>query len=345
MLQVVFVSIWFLNLIFLFFKKKSKIVIGMSICLSIYVYFHNVGSNDFFKYSLIYSGRIKSEMEPGYDLLMRIGNIIGLSFQEFQGIVASVCLLLIIMIFSKLSQNYHCFFTYYFIYQYFADLNFFRNFIMRTILFFAIYMLMQKKKKIFILLLLIASLFHSSALIYIPLILVNSETQLTKKTIKIFAVSILVFCFIVFIAGNNWTWLGVLATVILGEESEKIYYYFTTSTRLGFLLYFSLYFAFLIYILSTKHKLHNSKVTIFNWTYYINLYCLISFPMIMLNTNFYRIYNNLFFLNITYSAIVLEQYERTTGKYYGEIIKLLLINYLYRLPLVQAWNQRFLILK
>jgi len=220
---------------------------------------------------------------------------------------------------------------------------------MRTTLFLAFYFLINRKKSYFVLFVVIASQFHRTALLYLPIVFFDIKRDLSRKTLRICAFSIIMLCFVAFILGNNWTWVIKVASVFLSGEPQKLTYYFTTTTHFGFLIYFGLFATNIFIIINSKYNKETTekydKSLLYRWTYYINLYCMISFPLIMINTNFYRIFNNIYFLNLVYYASVLERHGRATGGYYKWIFEILFSSYLYRLPIVQAWNQKFLILK
>lgn len=346
---IIFNCIWLLNIVFVLRKRRSRLVTAISFVYACYIYFYNTGSNDYERYTWIYSGAIESEVEQGFLFLIKIGNSLGLTFQQFQGIVGSTCLLLILIAYSKFCNNYHYLFAFYFIYQYFADLNLLRNFIMRTILLLAFCFLINRRKSYFVLFTVIASLFHRTALLYLPIVFFNIKKDMSRKTLKICAACIIMLCFATFMLGNNWAWVLNIASVFLREEPQKPAYYFTTSTHFGFLIYFGLFAVNLFIIIGSKDNKRAGetydKYLLERWTYYINLYCMISFPLIMINTNFYRIFNNIYLVNLIYYASVLERYDRAGGRYYKKFFEILFSNYLYRIPVVQAWNQKFLILK
>ena len=258
----------------------------------------------------------------------------------------------------------------YFTYQYFADLDLLRNFIMRAFLTAGIYMLVKRKKIPFVVCVFIAFLFHRTALLYLPLVFFDVDKALSKKIIKSFVTVIITLCIIGFVFGNNWSWIINIAAPILGENSQKLSYYFTTKTRLGFLIYFVLYiYNYSTIILSAyngdtnisysdgktviiktagrdvqgeKVRIQNNEL--FLWSKYINLYCLLSFPLIMMNENFYRIFNNIYFINLIYYSKVLDSYNSTTSEYYFRVIQFFVGNLLYRLPFVQGNDQKKFIL-
>ncbi len=370
MITILFNVIWLLNLFFLFIKKKSRMVEATSIAISFYIYFYNQSSNDYQRYSWIYNGNLKNGVEPGFLLLVNIGNRLGLSQNQFQGFIASIALIVILYVYSRYSNNFHFFFAMYFTYQYFADLDLLRNFIMRAFLTAGIYMLVKRKKIPFVVCVFIAFLFHRTALLYLPLVFFDVDKALSKKIIKSFVTVIITLCIIGFVFGNNWSWIINIAAPILGENSQKLSYYFTTKTRLGFLIYFVLYiYNYSTIILSAyngdtnisysdgktviiktagrdvqgeKVRIQNNEL--FLWSKYINLYCLLSFPLIMMNENFYRIFNNIYFINLIYYSKVLDSYNSTTSEYYFRVIQFFVGNLLYRLPFVQGNDQKKFIL-
>lgn len=344
MLLIVFNIFWIANLVCVLLKKKNRALSVATFIFLCIIYFYNTQSNDYERYIWIYGGEIRSEIEPGFLFVLDVFSRLGYTFQQIQGIIATICLFTIIIVYRKFSDNYHLFFTFYLIYQYFADLNLLRNFVMRTFIFVAIYFLINGKRMHFVILLVVAMLFHRTALIYLPLALINPEKKISPKLIKMFAGIILTGCVTVFIFGNNWTWIYNIAARFLSDEVQKLSYYFTTTTHYGFLIYFGLHLINFYVVLTMRRKeLENDKLQ--KWTTYLNYYSFLFFPLIMLNNNFYRLYNNLYLINLVCYVKNLDSYSKTTTGYYKCVLKVLIANYIYRLPVVQAWDQKFKILE
>ena len=314
----------------------------------VYIGFMNTGSNDYDHYVWMYNGW-HSDTESGFVDLLELSNKVGLSFAQFQGLILTFCILIDLYVFSRFSDNYNMFFALYCIYQFFSDVNLLRNTLMKSFILLALYFLIKNQKVFFALLIVFASFIHRTAIVYLPLLFFNTDKPISKKTLKILISSITLICSILFIIGNRFEWLYNIAANYYNNSMEKVNYYFTTSTRFGFLVYFALHLSCLILIINNKKEIMYldesiDKQKLCNWVYIFNIYALVSFPLIMMNINFFRIYNNLYFVNIISFAVIIDCYNKLTRSYYIKVILFLFINIIYILPIIQGSNQRDLIL-
>jgi len=172
--------------------------------------------------------------------------------------------------------------------------------------------------------------------------------RFNKKMVVKYAAAIgMYICVVNYILGNKWLLLRSIAKIYLGEKSEKFDYYFSTMTRFGFMIYFVLFALYFFIIYFTQDRVAHYKFYKFNdfskLVYYVNWFVILSFPMIMINLDFHRLANGIYFINIIFFSILIEA-NKKSEKYYIWLIILVFCNYLWRLPIVQGWDQKYLIL-
>lgn len=342
---VLFYVFHLLNVLFLFFRKKSKLLTAATFAVLIYIYYNNTGNNDYLPYLAMYKHTERFSVEPGYILLMKAAQHFSLDFNSFYCIICTACLTIIMAVYRKFSDDFQLFFSVYLIYQYFEDLNVIRNFIIRALIIVAFYYLYKGKKLHFVALTAIGALFHQTAIFYLPLVIYGNKKKFSIRAIKVMAAVVFLLCIVIFITGNNFSWLyNTLSSRLMGNDS-KLDYYFTTSTRFGFILYFFLHLGN-IYIMRSSLSIMNleneKERSLYELAEFVNLYVISSFPLIMMNINFYRLYNNIFVLNYIVYAILLKNCKKDA--YYFTLLKILGLNMLYALPIVHGSNQKQLVL-
>ena len=350
--NILFYSILALNILCVLMKKKSKIVTLASILIAIYISFENTGSGDYGMYVYLYDGGIEYG-EIGYSLLQRLTYAMGLTFNELQGIICTIALIIILYVFSKYSNNYQLFFALFFISEFFINVNVLRSYIARAFLLLGFHFLMNGKKMKYVLLVMLAISFHVTSVLYLPLVFLVGRDYSSKKAKRVMgtlALIILMLCVVVFVLGNKFTWLYNIMVIIMPSMQDKFDAYFTTSTRFGFMLYFMLHAGnlFLHSIGSKQMSQDQSASSMSNKIYHfsgiVNLYTILFFPLIMMNTNFCRVLNNIFFLNVIYYAMFLDSYKKATIDYYKTLISMFAVTLCSTFPLVHASNQRQAIL-
>lgn len=352
-LNIVFYTIWLLNIAFTILKKKSKLLSTTSFLMVAYLYMTSNSTTDYNNYMYIYANSelYSGIIEPGYLILMKFFNLLGVDFNIFYGEIAIICLLIILYVFNKFSDNYQLFYSVFFMYKCFESYNIIRNYIMQAFLLLGIYFLIKSEKGKYLISCGLAFLNHRTAISYLPMVAYNEKKPFSMRFIKYFSLVIALLCVFIFLTGNNFQWLYSLVSSLAGDSmAEKVDYYFTTSTRLGFLLYFVLHLGDILICHTCQKKVINSyereslQYKLFKFTQFANLYCLVSFPLIMMNMNFYRIYCSIHFLNMINYSVILDSHKGTTRRYYRDLIMIFLLNLCYMLPIVQAANQRGLML-
>ena len=176
----------FLNLIFAFRNKQSKIVVILSL-LAIIMFSGGAGpeyssfnhSRDYLNYQSMYerveSIGITDNPQMGFTLLMKLGNLLNLDFFKFRLIVITVCLILLYkLVIKRYSYNSNFIILMYMLYPMIIDSEHLRNFIAMTIFLISIRFL-EKKSFVnnvkFLIMILLATSFHTAFFLYVFLVL------------------------------------------------------------------------------------------------------------------------------------------------------------------------------
>jgi hypothetical protein len=321
----------FLNFIYAFTKKRSKLLIFITMA-GIILLIGGAGPNyssfnhsrDYINYSISYANaehiNIFDNYNFGYNLLMKIGNLLNLDFFIFRLLIITICLILIYnFIIKKYSLNNHYVLLMYLAYPLIIDSEQLRNFIAMTLMFIALQYLKNKSFKNnvkYLLLILISSSFHFAFMLYSLFLLKGMKNR--KLLIKLLIFTTLIFTFIAVINNNNIPFLNLIIGVI---EDDKVIGYLTSKTNLGYLMPILLHSlsVLLLYwssrIIKRKSTLicHNSKENLLNniqqelsyvdLVLWINIICILFFPLFIINLQFYRLIRNLLILNFVVYSI------------------------------------------
>ena len=332
-----YIFVWLINLILLLFKKKNKVVILGSIIFLIVLFFWSNGSGDYQNNKDVYEYHIQFEqLELGYTTLIKIFNSLSIGFQQFQGIICSTCFIITLLVFSRFSKNYHLFFSVYLIYQCLYDMDTMKNFIARALFFVAIYHILKGQRIKYVIFVLFAFLFHRTFILYFPLAFLNLK-KLRISTVKVFVISIVLLVFIfwtISLFPSGFTLFTYIP--IIGNFSEKMETYFSSSSKITFIIYFALHLLNIYYLcINKKVFMTNLKDKyMFNVFLTFNLYVLISFPFIIISNVFFRVFNNIYLLNYIMYAVSLERINRR--KFIKNVIKIMIFNSIYRIPIVHS---------
>ena len=327
-------AIWIINILLLFSRRKNNFVVLISICYLIAMYFWSTKSGDYQNNYENYMYHTQfDQLEIGYTTLIGFFNSLGTDFIVFQGIICSICLITTIYIFGKFSRNYHLFFSIYLIYQCFYDMDTLKNYIARVFLFIAIYYLIKNRKIYYIVFVLIGCLFHRSLLLYLPLCIINYNF-IKYNRVKLFIgliVFSIVLVYIIVHVPNVFDFLTRIKA--LENIAPKIKTYFSTSSRITFIVYYFLHCLNLVFLVANKKSFeHYAKL--YNIIFILDIYVMISFPLIIINNVFFRIFNNLYLINYVAYAVVLS--ETNSYAYRKKILEIMLINACFRLPFVHS---------
>lgn len=353
MIIFIYVVILALNILLLIIRKRNTVVTLLSVFFAVYAYFISDGAADFIAYKSIYDGAwAEDSFEIGYRFLMHLGHFFKMDFLAFQGVICTLSLFLLLVVFSKFSKNYHLFFSLYLIYQYFYDLVVLRNHLCFTIISIALLYLFRNRKLRYLLLLGIATLFHKSALFYFPLVFMNFRSSKIVWKFQIIAVIAVIISGITFFLSRSTNLIISIVNRIPFISDDKLVY-FDRSVNFGFIPHYILHLGTIaIFILFSSNnairecmRKDRAFLYLYRFCYCINLYVMISFPFMIYNLTFFRLFNGVFLFNYIFYAVTLDKFRQKKKRYYKILTGVLLVNGLYFVPYVHASGQRMQILQ
>ncbi len=346
MISVVFYLIWALNVLFVLIKRKSKILTILSIVVSVFIVYKSTSTNDYWVYYKFYQSNTSGGIEIGYTTIMHLAKSFGLSYNDLLLVVSLVCFGILLFIYKKYTDNFQVFFSLYFLYEYALDITQVRNFLASSLLLIVFYFIIKEKRIFAFLVLVIASTMHISMVFYFPLIFLKPESYRNRRVLKYCAIIIAFLCVLLKLAGSRFSALSDILSVAvrstdLGDKSS----YFYSLSNNGYLLYFLLCAVNIFIFMYSRNVIlnnigKNSDVSdvelLLDMGLLINLYCVFSFPFIILNMSFYRLFRNVYIINVMVCCIAADSFKSTTTSYYKYIIVTIMGNLLYKLPWVHG---------
>lgn len=255
-------------------------------------------------YKIFYSGR-NNTIEIGYVFLEKIFNKAGCDFYFFRGVIIVASFILLWIGLEKLQINGNIAFALFAIFPYEYDIIQLRNFFALAIVIFSLqfifFYVSKKRILIYIVLILIATSIHSLSIIY--LILIFSNQFITEKK-WIRQLLTLIFCLILVISiafKNNVLIQNILTKLFYSFNSDKASAYITGNIGWGFLSFWIMHGVFLLCAYILKKGRYNfetdKKQMVVEQLFWTDLIIACTFPLCIMNVNFFRIYRNLFILN------------------------------------------------
>lgn len=181
-----------------FFYKKSKILFVIIFVFMWVLFGFNYSNADFPMYQNLYNIPLSEftflKSEGGYSLLMYLGKLLGLSFQQFFIVLSGIILLLVFRFFYIFSSfpalAALCFFCFLFPLQYVI----LRNFLAFAIVLQGFILVLKNNQHSaikFIFLVILAATIHISSLFYLVFLFAFKERELKIKTIAIWVLGLL----------------------------------------------------------------------------------------------------------------------------------------------------------
>lgn len=361
MLSILFYIIWIANIIFCILRKRSKILTLISIIFTILLFAGNTGNGDYLIYYREYNLNGMESFQLGFSMLAKICLFFHLSYNGFLLVVCLICYGLVFRYLKEYTMNFSCFFSLYFTILIFYDINQVRNFIVACILTIAIIKLSKGRKKEYLFLIILACFFHVIAIIYIPFVLINPENTSFPYLYKLLLVLVLGFCLIIFFNGNEIPLLTKFLKSFFedtGLEDKTVY--FMKKMRFGFLLTFTMDFFNIMLVSISKKIMKNNNYFcknkkyefLTNTVYAFNLLTICSFPLQMINHNFYRIFRNLNIINYFIASMTIDSFtyknkDLYTRAYFMYILILFLYSIFWMVSIMykyQAGNTQILMI-
>lgn len=234
------------------------------------------------------------------------------SFYEFREIFVCCGLVFLYRFISKLTINPHMVYFSYLLYLIFLDYIQFRNFLACSIFYLALVVLILHDnhwKKKYALFVVIASLFHSSFLVYLLLLLIPSDKWNESKVMRCVASFSVVFSIFALFSRNSISFITDLVYLVDVERSAR---YADKATNFGGLYFITLqvlscalmYF----FVRNCDNGLINRCIVVGNRLidvkkslriiFYVDLLSLAFCPLVIFSITYYRLLRNLYLLNV-----------------------------------------------
>jgi hypothetical protein len=342
MLYIIINSILFLNLYYSFSNKGKKFLAFLLIILMWIFFWGNTYNPDYFTYLNLYnsnSGHLTTSLESGFIFLIKISNLMGLSYNMFLLFFSLIGLFLIHSTIKLYTSNFNYIYLLYFIFPFFFDVVQIRNFMVMAIVFYSTRYLMNTNflsKLKFLILILFASSIQIISLVYLPFILVNIKSKKRESFIQLVSIFSIILSILILLNNKQ---IPFLYDLIKLTGISKLEIYFNTKTNFGFLIYWFIqlisftiaYITKRYYNQYTRDSNNNYKLIILN--YQVQLLSFIYLPLFLLNSNFIRIIRNLLLLNYLSISITKDCIKNRNIKLFYIIITLLFVLILYVLLL------------
>lgn len=214
--------------------RRSRIVVFLLLAALWVLFALNTHNADQAGYEYLYNSYQLtiggSGQTGGYLLLVQISNAVGLSFQQFKGIIGFVCIMLLYLFIRRYTDNIAFVLALYFLLPFLYDIVQFRFFFATCIALYSLRFIIEEPRRgmlYFIIGMAIAVSIHPASALYGAFLL----TKLSSRSI--------IFVAVVLFAGLlalNYSGL-ILPIASLFVDAEKYSVYFSKMAQFGFLQY------------------------------------------------------------------------------------------------------------
>lgn len=303
----------------------------------------NTSNVDYRNYSNIYNtmGNLNLDswggVEVGFNFLFRMGNSIGLTYQQFVMVISFIALLLFAVSFCRISKYPGYLAIGYSFFPFLLDVMQMRNAIAAAIVANAIPYLIKKNYIKYTVLILAATLFHTTSLYYLLFL----GVIFSKKIIAVISISISLVGVVVGLPFLRWiiNYLPSGAKYVVYLEGNSL---INRMLYMVFLISFVIISEFLVYkykylFLNKDDKLKEVNIRSRNYFEFISKYfyiLLLLLPLLMIDSDFFRLFRNVFFVFINTLIILMQSKVFFKQKLALEFVSFLFpivvgVNYLY----------------
>lgn len=259
-----------------------------------------------------------SGIEIGYVLLEKIGIWVGLSFVQFRWVIYILSFLIAFQGIKRIGLNKNVAFSLYAIFPFTYDVIQIRNLIALSLVIYAISYLSIKGivgKIKYVTLILIAGSIHTLALVYLILIITDLSTERSLRRNGL----LFVFCVslgLALLMRISPTLSDGIAMLVFKSNAVKGSAYTARRLNWGFLLYWMMQLGYILTAWLLRKKDVEGQEGYGAWynpenLFWLNLCIACTFPLCVININFYRIYRNLSLINYGMLALVDDSYSKT----------------------------------
>lgn len=280
-------------------KKKQKKYMYIIICFFTILFMGGTlgYQADYEIYSLMYSGMYPmNKIEVLFSLSMKLGNLLGLSYEWFSFYFIAAGVILLFYIAYKFIGYSSEFLIFYITSLMFLNIVQIRNFLSMTfclVAFFCLFYAKKREKILFVFFVLVATGFQLTAILYLPIIFFDKFKQ--RKYMFYFLGVVLAISFAISFVPSILTY--ILRSSILASIDNRVMRYTVGMVRIGYLINWAMLLmnVFIAYICKkiykeTKNTCENQKAI--PKIYKITLIMLMYFPLFRINSEFYRIIMN-----------------------------------------------------
>lgn len=309
MLTLLFFVIWFINIFLSFQKKNIKSIIVLSIIFLIILFGGNTLNRDYLNYKTVYDLGDLSIYDIGYQLIGNLCIKLKMSYNSFLLVLIIPCYASVFYVAYKMKTNFHVFFGLYLTFLVFYDITQVRNFIVVALLTLGTYFIYQKRYIPFIVIIIIASFFHSIALFYLPMIIIDKIPK-TKKLYKHLAIYALSTIFVLKLIVSNSDIIGRI--IQLFSNNEEVIIYGTSNINFGFLVPIT-YFAFNILLITYSRKIlisigkHDENSRFIEVCINTLILSMIFVPLLTVNLTFDRVFRNFSLLYYILAGVIMNE--------------------------------------
>ena len=339
MMYLISIGLLVLNMVSVFIKKNVKLFAYIMLLFMWIVFWGNTKNPDYETYNRLYSNIQSgasvfntSEAEIGYQILMKIGALLGLSYKMFISIVSLCCYALIHSTVKRFCTNYNYIYVLYFIFPFFLDVVQIRNFIVMSLFIYAVRYLFDNTKRSqmkYILIIFLGSLIHYSLLLFLPMILISFDSR--KNLIRIISVTSVFGSLIILLNNKEIPFIKQIASFVF--DSNKVLFWFDSKTNWGFLLFWFMQTCSFLIMWYTKVSIikyykkdinqMNDPLYIYSYDndlrfvkliYWINVMAFSFFPLYLMASTFTRLMRNIILLNYISFAITNKRIKNINEK-------------------------------
>lgn len=364
--EYLYYAIWSINIIFTLTKKKSKLVVFITIIFLGLVFCGNNGiKGDAYLYKLFLTNPSAGVniTEQGFKWLADFLRIVGINnYGICLVVIFIISLSFVLLSVRQITNNIHPLIATMMAFPFLLFATAIRFTLAFSISLYAITELATKNKKIkFLLLVLAASSFHIVMISNLLFLFVSSPQVRLKATygkgkcvIIIVATVIIFYCLVVVSLGNRLPFMSSVIRLLIKifpTQGFKIERYFSASTNLGFVaLYFVYFVSLYVSLYLRKFVIRHSDafnvefVNLAEFAYYINVICFLFLPLYNLSLDFHRLLIMPTMLNSLVFSGIMKSYNNRRllsrgARYVGKIEALEVISILsWVLPLILKIN-------
>lgn len=312
MLKYLFYFFLFLNFIIVFRRKKIKIIEIINWIFLIILISGRCNGPDYGAYLNEYN-RLTEIINHDifYQILVNLGRFFHLDYNVFLFILVCISFGIIIYVVTKLNINSHIFIFFYMIFTVFYDAIQVNNFIANAFCILAVYMRINNKKIVSFALIIIASMIHAVSLIYLFIILFSLKNE--QKNIiclRLFVVlGLLLFIACLFVSPILSMVTNIFYNILPNSDVGN---YLDIRVNNGYVIFIFLHLMNIFILKKCKKNLSinitSNQMNFLNIVYFLNIVIILFYPLLLVNSNFYRIFRNYNILIFICYAIILSSY-------------------------------------